>query len=858
MQEKSAATFLENTISGYDDGLIDPWDEALAEVELADNPGEVARRQRASEHLLPFTEYTFPTYKADPFHKHLSDALTSVVMDAKQGKSRHLMLWAPPQHGKLISHDTPVLTTAGWRTHGDLRPGDYVYGRDGEPVRVLAISEESEATCEVKFSDGAQIACHPRHEWPVFDRSMRSEHRQTTFVWETQAMRDHGLRYGERNKRGSRAIFQLDTPTAIHGTKRKLPIDAYVLGVWLGDGSTAKNCITYHPSDREVIAEVEARGVKRTSTNIHALTGVHTGYFRKLYGLLKSEDLLGHKHIPDIYFSASIEQRLELIAGLIDTDGYVYPQNGRTVISTTSKRLVRDISRLVATLGWRVTRSWAEPQTSSSGIIGRKPVCQITFNPTRPIPVALNRKQNRHLSPLEKRRSIVDIHEIDPKPGRCIQVEGGIYLVGDSLIPTHNSELVSTRLPSFWMAHNQNLPVAMVSYAASLAYRNSRYAKAVMESPLYEEIFPGVLPDMKNWRVEDWHLLNRKAYAMAVGVGGPITGHGFGLGLVDDPIENWAAAQSETLRESIWQWWLGTFRTRLWEGASVVFMMTRWHEDDLAGRILDQEGTVEEGGKWDVLSYPALCEDPETDLLGREYGEALSPSRYSVAWLNDFRETNVEQVWQAEYQQNPIPPSGDFFKVGRIEIIDALPAGIGNVIQGVPVNLKHGTRFWDLAGTEKKTTKRDPDHTSGTVVAGNDGRWYVVDNANVQWGPAEVEGLIKQTAKLDGEKVRVRIEQEPGQSGLAQIANFIKLLAGFDVDGIPSSGDKQTRASAWAAQVNNGNVSILKAEWNKQWLATHANFPHGKHDDDVDSSAGAFNDQALSGKKWREIDYASM
>jgi hypothetical protein len=143
--------------------------------------------------------------------------------------------------------------------------------------------------------------------------------------------------------------------------------------------------------------------------------------------------------------------------------------------------------------------------------------------------------------------------------------------------PQHGkSELVSTRLPSFWLAHNPDLPVALVSYGGKLAERNSRNAREVLRDPRFAEItFPDstLTPDMDNWRVYDWHINGGRGYTLAVGVGGAITGHGFGLIIVDDPIENWAAAQSELIRESTWHWWLGTLKTRLWEGGNIVLMM---------------------------------------------------------------------------------------------------------------------------------------------------------------------------------------------------------------------------------------------------------------------------------------------
>lgn len=436
--------------------------------------------------------------------------------------------------------------------------------------------------------------------------------------------------------------------------------------------------------------------------------------------------------------------------------------------------------------------------------------------------------------------------------------------------PQHGkSELVSTRLPSFWLANNRHLPVALVSYAASLAQRNSRAARAVFETPMFKEVFPDVQRDTQNWRMTDWHLKDEKGYVLAVGVGGPITGHGFGLGIIDDPIENWAAAQSEALRERAWQWWLGTFKTRMWEGGSIVFMMTRWHDDDLAGRILRVEGRVEEGGKWTVIEYPAIADHAEgKDRIGRVPGEALAPSRYSPEYLAELRDDLGPHVWSAEYQQKPTKPEGDLFKIGRIQIVDNVPAEVAQIFNPeatpdhpdpYPVlqQIHKGTRTWDFAGSTKKTQKQDPDFTVGGLIAIYEGAVYVLDVIRGQLSPDQVEDIVKMTAATDGKRVRVRIEQEPGQSGKYQIENYIKILMGYDVEGISSSGDKQVRAGPFASQVNAGNVFMLRAPWNKFALNELAGFPNAAHDDIVDSLSYGFSVEATE-TKWRKIEFKKL
>lgn len=441
--------------------------------------------------------------------------------------------------------------------------------------------------------------------------------------------------------------------------------------------------------------------------------------------------------------------------------------------------------------------------------------------------------------------------------------------------PQHGkSELVSTRLPSFFLAHNPDQPVALVSYAAKLSDRNSRAARSVMEDPRFV-VLPfksNIRPDYENWRVYDWHIQNGRGYVVSVGVGGAITGHGFRLIVIDDPIESWAHAQSETIRETTWQWWLGTLKTRLWEFGRIVLMMTRWHKDDLAGRILDEEGTVEEGGRWKVLSYAALAKRPDldeqgriiassVDILEREFEVPLAPFRYSKEYLLGIKATTSKLVWNAEYQQTPTDPEGDFFKIGRIEIESVPPATMCGMHEGYPVDITsdaNAVRFWDLAATEKSMAARDPDYLSGTLMAEGERRFWILDEARGQLDVEQVADLIKLTARLDGTNVKIRIEQEPGASGKTLIRAYQKLLAGYDVEGVPASGDPLVRCQPFATQVNAGNVVMLKAEWNKAMLAELAGFPQIRHDDQVISATGSFNEIAVSEERFKKRKFLKV
>jgi predicted phage terminase large subunit-like protein len=467
--------------------------------------------------------------------------------------------------------------------------------------------------------------------------------------------------------------------------------------------------------------------------------------------------------------------------------------------------------------------------------------------------------------------------------------------------PQHGkSHIVSFHTPPFWLAHNPHLPVLLTSYGTSLARRNSYRAQMVFESEQYQQLYQswGIIPDDKNWRRHDWHLQGNEGYIFATGLDGPMTGHGFGLGVIDDPIRNWADAQSEVIRENAFDWYNGTYITRMWELHRTILMMTRWHEDDLAARILATEGAINEcmncgrfftddylpkicpdcngpRGKWKVIAYSALAESqadrdavaaslhkPEglPDILGRKEGDPLAPSRYSAEYLRGIRARDPGGlVWGAEYQQHPTPPKGDFFKTGRVKIEEMYPLEDfgGQLINGVPVGLKNVVRFWDLAASEKKTGT-DPDFTSGTLVGIDSRGWtWALNQVSIQAPPENVWELILEIARLDGKKTRIRLEQEGGASGKSLVAGYVKALAGYHVEGVPSSGDKQVRAYNFSAQVNAGNVRLVQAGWNKRWLLIHRQFPYGKYDDEVDSTSGAFN-VLTEGPEWVSMRFMAL
>jgi deoxycytidine triphosphate deaminase len=326
--------------------------------------------------------------------------------------------------GKALALDTPVPTTQGWKTMGDLRVGDLVFDEDGFPAVVLGATPPMVARpCfEVRFSDGTTLVTDVDHQWRTIAQRDREHGQRVDRIVTTGQIRETLRVRGEVN-------HHVPLAGVPWYPERELPIDPYLLGVWIGDGTTTKAEITC--ADDEILAEVAAAGYRvapqRTRRLVYRIGGTGdtrsatTGRMMRnesLSSKLRNLDLLGHKRIPAEYMSGSIAQRESLLQGLMDTDGYV-DRYGRCDLTTVREHLAEQMCELVASLGFRPTLA-----RKRAKLYGRDigPRFEIQFTPDRPV-FRLSRKRAR-----QKRqgrfhhfRGIISVHEVPSVPVRCIE-----------------------------------------------------------------------------------------------------------------------------------------------------------------------------------------------------------------------------------------------------------------------------------------------------------------------------------------------------------------------------------------------------------------------------------------------------
>lgn len=370
--------------------------------------------------------------------------------------------------------------------------------------------------------------------------------------------------------------------------------------------------------------------------------------------------------------------------------------------------------------------------------------------------------------------------------------------------PRHGkSELASRKFPARYLGRHPTRQIIAASYNSDLATDFGRDVRNLMASPEYGEVFPNVQLRADSKAADRMNTNHGGAY-FAAGVGTATTGRGAHLGIIDDPFKDREDADSETLREKVWNWYRSTFFTRLMPGGAVVLIQTRWHEDDLAGRLLEQDGRVEDGGEWHVLELPAIAD-----------GRALWPEWYPLDSLERIRRTVGPREWSALYMQRPQPDEGGFFRRDWFGTWEQRPAHLR----------VYGTS--DYAVTD----------------GGGDYTVHRIWGVDAAGGLYRLDGWRGQTAADEwiDRKLDLIAKWKPwawfGEAGVIQKAvepmlrrRMRERQIACRLEWVPSIHDKPTRARGFQARASMGKVWFERDADLSEFLA----FPAGKHDDEVD------------------------
>lgn len=402
--------------------------------------------------------------------------------------------------------------------------------------------------------------------------------------------------------------------------------------------------------------------------------------------------------------------------------------------------------------------------------------------------------------------------------------------------PRHGkSELVSRKLPAFLFGKNPDTSVISASYSADLASRMNRDVQRIMDSEEYKEVFAESSLFGKNIRSvangsflrnsDIFEIVGHKGVYRSAGVGGGITGMGGEYIIIDDPVKNREEANSVTYREKLWDWYTSTLYTRLEKDGCILVTLTRWHEDDLAGRLLERMKQPD-GEQWTVIALPAICEDPPGPYDIRKPGEALWPGKYNEKTLAAIKSTVGGYDWSSLYQQRPSPGEGSVFQRSWWRYWKALPGDLFDYLQS-----------WDC--TFKNTGSSD--YVVGQVWArskSNPAYRYLLDQVRGRMSFTETVGAVRQLSAKWPQAVRKLVEDKA--NGTAVMDVLRKELPGLVP--VNPEGGKSVRANAATAVAEAGNVWIPDASaapWIHDFVEECAAFPGGAHDDQVDAMTQA-------------------
>ena len=761
-------------------------------------------QEKARSNFLQFSQYVWPEAILSSHHKKMAAAFDRIA----DGTLKRLIINMPPRHRLLTS--TAVPTTEGWKTVETVAIGDYVFSPDGSPVRVTGKSDVYEEDLyEVETSDGQVIECDGEHLWTVRFGSGRP--------FETLSTAEILHRLETQAWRKDNNYPMLPPQSAALFPYRELAVDPYVLGVWLGDGSSRSSSIGCSFKDMsQMRQQVEACGYQTT----------HNPKFQQfnVLGLLpelRKLGVLGNKHIPEIYLCSSVEQRVSLLQGLIDTDGDV-TKEGKVTFNQTNLVLMEQVLCLIHSLGAKARITTR--RTSYKGVPS-----QVSYRIMFKMAGAarLPRKASRCRAMRGNWSRSIDVRRTQRRGQvRCLEVanEDGLFMAGRGWVVTHNtkSEFASYLLPAYIMGKRPSTKIIQATHTGELAVRFGRKVRNLMELDRYQELFPDSVLQADSKAAGRWDTNHGGEY-FAVGVGGAMTGRGADLLIIDDPHSE-QDALSRLALDNAWEWYTSGPRSRLQPGGAVVIVMTRWNTSDLTARLLKAQSS-HNADKWEVIEFPAIFDE------GTEKERPLWPSFWKLEELKAVKASLSIQKWNAMYQQRPTADEGAILKREWWNVWDK---------EYMP-SLEYIIQSYDTAYSKKETADYSvittwgvfyPDQDSGPAILLVDcrrGRWdfpelkRIAKDQYMYWRPDNV--LIE--AKATG----VTLQQEMRRMGIP--------VTMYSPGGRGAGQDKLSRVNSVAPMLEAGMVWCPDTDWAEELVEECASFPKGDHDDMVDSTTQA-------------------
>ncbi|MFO0452404.1 MAG: phage terminase large subunit [Pseudomonadota bacterium] len=783
-------------------------------LKLLEGLEDAKGKERAQSNFLPFVKRMWPGFIEGPHHRIMADTFDRVI----SGECKRVIINMAPRHPLEIN--TPVLTTDGWKTMGSVAVGDFVFGPDGKPTEVIGKSQiyNDMDLYSVTTDDGAEVICDGDHRWNVrLERKTKKYHTYTTEqLWHReQGARVKTLRsghievvYGER-KFNPRAAT-LPAFSAVEFPDAELLVDPYVLGVWLGDGTSAQAIITMHDDDAGIVRpEIERRGYITTDQSTKMSFGI-----KGLKVKLRELGVLENKHIPECYLLSSPKQRMDLLKGLMDTDGNV-SQNGQCFFSQKSKDFIYLVRRLLWSLG-----------VKNSIQVSRARIYEKDYGETYRLSfylkncAFLQRKSERTIHSDKCR--FIRIKKLDRTGSTvCIKVarKDEQFMVGHGMLVTLNtkSEFASYLLPAYFMGKYPEKKIIQATHTAELAVDFGRKVRNLIKDEAFSDVFPGVGLRADSTASGRWNTTSNGAY-FAVGVGGAIAGKGADLFIIDDPHseqEAIQAAHDPKVFEKVYEWYSSGPRQRLQPNAAIVVVMTRWGVGDLTGRLVQASIDRGDGDQWEVIELPAILPS----------GEPMWPAFWSKPALEALKSELPASKWNAQYQQKPTSEEGAIIK-------------------------REWWRRWDkkrmpqceyiiIASDTAFTKNNRSDYSAFTV-------WGVFENegeggSNIIMLDAWKDRL--EFPDLKAKAIELYKEWEPDTFLIEAKASGLPLIHELRKAGVMvseftptrASGDKVMRANSISDIFASGVVWAPTGNWANEVIEECASFPVGAHDDYVDT-----------------------